>query len=1202
MQNFTWGRVGGFLLVIFLLFVVSALLVNVWSVQAESDDVWQNYDDYEVIDHDTTWSGSFTQADIQKPVVVVNGATLTIEQGTRVTLGHLSVYDGRIVAEGTENEKITFTKLAPDFSSLTSDFDQYDRECFLYLFPEGTVEFSDLVATDAEEPSIFRNVVFEGMGSSVRNDGENCPSEVGRGKVLPFFIPAVYAGSPIDRDSPVLLFYSGRLRIESSEFRNSAYADIETQMWFSDEYEAFDFLEVADSNFYGSAVGGAALVSNFDYGDPHDQDYSGRVLLRNNWYGTPDGPMAPENPTGTGKRLVGTYRLAGWSATEHGVVTICADCASNVLFLPGIKASRLYKDGALGTDDQLWLPMVGSNDTEELAMDGDGESVEDVYTKDVLEGVGIPFVGGDLYASFLDQLSALKEDGTIGDYDAFAYDWRHNVEDIVRDGTLYPDNAVKSVADVLNSLAQSSKNGKVTIVAHSNGGLLAKALMIALEDAGKADLVDHIVFVGTPQMGTPLAILSMLYGYDEPIPALLSQSEARELAEHMPGAYGLLPSEKYFDRSDDPFVVFSSENTRYRDFKSAYGDAINSYGEFKAFLSGEGDGRSEPDADDTELENTLREKFLNQSEAMHDRFDHWVPPAGVAVIQIAGWGLDTVSGVEYQEKEKTQCYSIGGKVPSCTGIGEYEPYYDPKFTVDGDKTVVAPSALAMPEAENVKRYWVDLNGFNDNTSSNRRHRDLLEINPIIQFLSNIITKSQSTSLPEYISVGRPDDFEGASSRLRMSLYSPLDIHLYDDDGHHTGPKTVNVDGHDVVVFEEGIPNSSYYQFGDRKYVGVPSDEHIRVTMDGYDTGSYTLKLEAVRTTEQGEETIAHTTFADLPVTPEAEVTLDIPETGIENLSVLEADLNGDAQGGEYAVEPVPNGTATLDVIPPTTVATLSGAEGTHGWYVGDVLVVLSATDTVNGSGVEKTEYSFDNGAIWQEYAEPLTFVSEGTTTLLYRSSDKAGNSEERKVLTVKIDKAAPEAKVLFNVETQQLAIQGRDNLSGDVSVEITHSVIPNVDERYSSLQRRVWIDRWFRRTKEQKSQITATLTDEAGHKTELVFENKQDNNRRIDLVLESLAYDGMKTDTQDTTVQYKWLLDWRKQKYRLFASHLRTGGSALESHYFPKRDETWIMERPRELGDDNRDDDAAWRPKRMKLTGMVVPYLETDGGAVNISY
>ncbi|MDP2838151.1 MAG: right-handed parallel beta-helix repeat-containing protein, partial [Candidatus Moranbacteria bacterium] len=655
--------------------------------------------------------------------------------------------------------------------------------------------------------------------------------------------------------------------------------------------------------------------------------------LRGNWWGDVSGPYykrtifsLPENLLGKGNKVGDGILFDSWLGSDPTVIpTGCVEnCFSNVMFLPGLKASRLYKEGAFGTEDQLWIPNYFGDDVNNLALSNTGQSINTVYTNDVLDEVVLPVVGGNIYKAFLEKLADLKSGSTINDYQAFAYDWRINVEDIVKNGTLYPNNVIRSAITDLETLAESSKSEKVTLVAHSNGGLLAKAMMLELEQLGKVDIVDKIVFVGTPQMGTPLALLSLLYGYDESalLGTLVDRKDARALAENMPGAYGLLPSTEYFNRMNDPFITFTSLRTRYKDFADAYGEKINNPAEFGEFLSGEVDGRDKPAKSVVDFENVLGKNFLEKASATHARLDAWIPPEGVEVIQIAGWGLDTVSGIEYTEKEKARCYSTGSSpVPSCTGIGEYEPVYEPHFTVDGDEVVVAPSALMLSDASNVKKYWVDLWSYDDPLTIERKHKDLFEVAPIKQFLSSIITGMYpSTSLPENIKDYRPnpDGLNSEATRLRMSLYSPLDIHLYDDAGHHTGPKAITVEGEQHIVFEEGIPNSYYYQFGDRKNVGFGGGEHIRVQMDGTAVGSYTLKLEEIRVTDTGEAVTTHTTFENLPVTSDTTVTLSIPENGLADMGVLSADMNDDGTE-DYTVAPVLGGTATLDTLPPEAV-------------------------------------------------------------------------------------------------------------------------------------------------------------------------------------------------------------------------------------------------------------------------------------------
>ncbi|WP_271752252.1 DUF4962 domain-containing protein [Cohnella sp. JJ-181] len=86
--------------------------------------------------------------------------------------------------------------------------------------------------------------------------------------------------------------------------------------------------------------------------------------------------------------------------------------------------------------------------------------------------------------------------------------------------------------------------------------------------------------------------------------------------------------------------------------------------------------------------------------------------------------------------------------------------------------------------------------------------------------------------------------------------------------------------------------------------------------------------------------------------------------------------------------------AAADTTAPATTATLSPAQpdGTGGAYASPVTLALGATDN-GGSGIDKTEYSLNNGTSWLPYAGPVTFDRQGTYSVRYRSADKAGNVE-----------------------------------------------------------------------------------------------------------------------------------------------------------------------------------------------------------------
>jgi uncharacterized delta-60 repeat protein len=152
----------------------------------------------------------------------------------------------------------------------------------------------------------------------------------------------------------------------------------------------------------------------------------------------------------------------------------------------------------------------------------------------------------------------------------------------------------------------------------------------------------------------------------------------------------------------------------------------------------------------------------------------------------------------------------------------------------------------------------------------------------------------------------------------------------------------------------------------------------------------------------------------------------------------------------------------IDRAAPTTSAASDGqayADAHFGWNNTDVTVTLNAGDT-GGSGLSTTQYSLDNGANWTPYGGPFTLSSEGTHTVLYRSTDVAGNVESSHTLTVNIDKtnptltgtlSAPPVGGWYNVSTGALTItfQASDALSGGVTAPAAHTFSDAANQSYS---------------------------------------------------------------------------------------------------------------------------------------------------------
>jgi len=99
-------------------------------------------------------------------------------------------------------------------------------------------------------------------------------------------------------------------------------------------------------------------------------------------------------------------------------------------------------------------------------------------------------------------------------------------------------------------------------------------------------------------------------------------------------------------------------------------------------------------------------------------------------------------------------------------------------------------------------------------------------------------------------------------------------------------------------------------------------------------------------------------------------------------------------------------TVIVDNTPPVTsieVGTPKYEDGTVLYVSSATVFALSATDTLSGAG--STEYRIDGGQ-WTEYA-PFRITTEGSHSIMYRSTDNVGNVEIEKILTVIVDDSPP---------------------------------------------------------------------------------------------------------------------------------------------------------------------------------------------------
>ncbi|TCO47347.1 ThuA domain-containing protein [Actinocrispum wychmicini] len=123
-----------------------------------------------------------------------------------------------------------------------------------------------------------------------------------------------------------------------------------------------------------------------------------------------------------------------------------------------------------------------------------------------------------------------------------------------------------------------------------------------------------------------------------------------------------------------------------------------------------------------------------------------------------------------------------------------------------------------------------------------------------------------------------------------------------------------------------------------------------------------------------------------------------------------------------------------DTAAPLTTAQFA-APNDDGWHAGAVPVTLSTTDA--SAGVSGTQYSLDGGP-WKPYTEPVNVTGDGTHTVAYHSTDKAGNVEQDKAATVKIDGTKPtvlvsgvaDGRIYGDSQDLRISWQAVDSTSG----------------------------------------------------------------------------------------------------------------------------------------------------------------------------
>jgi len=642
-----------------------------------------------------------------------------------------------------------------------------------------------------------------------------------------------------------------------------------------------------------------------------------------------------------------------------------------VLFVPGLLGTEIFnKQDKIWPDTIKMITDFNDDFMDVLALDNGLYPIRDLETKAVIKKEL------RLYDYTEGLINEFANQGYVENQDffTFPYDWRYGVSGV------YPKQGETSQRDITNSdllkerineiLAQTGAN-KVDVIAHSMGGLIVKKY--AMDNADPK--IGKLIFLGVPNLGSPLAIKTLLAGNDFKVPGL-NPEEMKKISQNMPAAYDLTPSKGYYTQKGSYLTVSTASYLAPNQVEKL------NYEESLLHLNTAG----------------LNTKGILNANNLHSTaFDYFdARTKNVEVYDIVGCKSGTFRGViDYQTIDMIH-----------SKYGEDGPL------LSGDDTVSFESADSIP-ADNDKKFYF----------KKAEHGKMPSANGIRQKIVNIITGADYENYSNLITRGQLLSNRSLCELKGDSIIvkSPVDIFVTEA----TGKIILGADSDNNIHYE--IPGASFEIIDGHKYVYLPTDDNqsYDINLKGAGTGMFTLIKNEIGDGAPSSAII----FNDIPVTPEFSGKLDISEGTTKIITAAGQEILPTAQADAGSIN---------DIIAPQTTAKING-EDPKPAYAGNVSISLAAQDFVQDgttpAGVFSINYRLDDAPI-AEYENFIEVLTEGKHSLSFYAGDKMGNKEEEKTIDFVIDKTAPEIEFSFGQFQKDLIFTARDNFSNPENIVI----------------------------------------------------------------------------------------------------------------------------------------------------------------------
>lgn len=889
------------------------------------------------IEVDTTWTISGSPYIVERSITVLDEATLHIESGVEVKFKNKnnSVYVfGKMFAQGTAEAPIIFTSFADDTYSNTDDdeycfFEEYDEEgngigeeiCEYYDFYDpyrgdwGGIYFIDSVDSVLD----FVNIRYVGNAITLQNTKATLKNinvfENTDGLVMFTDSSAELDGATFDGiDSDVItLFNDSFLNIKNVNIKN---IDKDPITVFNNSALFGEDL-VIEENIFSLARAYITLFNN-----------SSLSLKNSNFTGCPgdacitffDGSEYLENPSILSIENSVFDGGAGSAFLSFGDSVINAQIHNSVInnFLKyGIESYA--QNFTIDASKNFWGdpsgPFHADLNPTGLGPKIYGKAVFDPWCKNPECTFRNPVIfipgttGSFLYKDYDDKKEiwpdlprmllpgadsylndlALEVDGTenperpikpndiirkLSGVDVFG----SMIEDLEAEGYVegvdlfvfaydwrksVADSAVK-LKEKIDEVLANSDSDKVDLLNHSMGGLIAKKY-IADNGGGK---VDQLFFFGTPHLGAPKGFKALMYGdsmgFEKFGVNLLNPSRVKFISQNMPGVYELMPSEKYFDKYTHYVIdARDKENIKKLNFSETK-DLMLEFGR-----------------------NPLMFPFAKD---LHDTLDD-LDLSGIETHNFIGCGTKTIGQITLTKKRSWKSGFL-------KKVDDYEIAY-----INGDQTVPLYSASETPLAS---KYFV----------KNITHGTLPSSLGLRQ---NVLAILNGNILPNSADILSSSDECKVSGKV-VSTHSPVELHIYDEAGNHTG---INSDGE----IEYGIAGVEFDSIEDVNYAFLPDGINFKIVIKATDTGGYTFNIEDQNANDVVEQIHNWTLVPLQTLDAQGEIFVG-PDYSEENYEI-KMDQDGDGETDKVYSESF-DGTSDAEEATTPKVETLSPAPSSSG--------------------------------------------------------------------------------------------------------------------------------------------------------------------------------------------------------------------------------------------------------------------------------